>query len=105
MKKFIFAIRDRASASFLDPFMVNHKGLAERMFKDAINDPKTPLNKHPEDYDLYEFGTFDDGTGVYEVRIPEQVSLGKSVYSPASMQDLSAAGQKEMFERVNGRLA
>lgn len=79
MLKFVFAVRDRASVSFLDPFLCVTKGQAERYFADAMNDSQTPLNKHPEDYDLYELGTFDDGTGLYEVRVPTQVSVGKDV--------------------------
>lgn len=79
MIKFVFAVRDRASVSFLDPFCVVHKGLAERMFKDAVNDSKTPMFKHPEDYDLYELGTYDDETGLFIGRVAQQVATGKSV--------------------------
>lgn len=85
MRKFVFALRDRATVSFLDPFVVVHKGQAERMFADAINDEKSPFYKHAEDYDLYELGTFDDGTGVFEIRVPEQISIGKDVYKPKAV--------------------
>lgn len=99
MKKFIFAVRDRASLHFMDPFAVTHKGIAERSFADAVNDPATPMNKHPEDYDLYELGTFDDGTGLYEVRVPEQISIGKDVYKPARIQGV----QEDAFPSVARR--
>lgn len=94
MKWFIFAVRDRMTVSFMTPFFVRHKGEAERQFKDAINDPKTAIARHPEDYDLFELGSFDDGAGLFEVRVPEQVSVGKNVVRAS---DVSAM-QEDAFD-------
>lgn len=38
-------------------------GMAERSFTDAVNDPQSSYNKHPEDYTLFHVGEFDDSTG------------------------------------------
>lgn len=38
----------------------HHDAPAIRFFTDAIQDPSTPLNKHPEDYELHELGLLDD---------------------------------------------
>lgn len=102
MIKFAFSVRDRATISFLDPFFVNHKGMAERMFADAVNDPATPLNKHPEDYDLYELGTFDDGTGLFEKCVPQQISAGKSVYKSKTVPHLPLPFTHEQGVREAG---
>lgn len=79
MKVFVFSIRDRAIVCFMQPFTSPTKGGAERAFADAINDAQTPMFNHPEDYDLYELGSFDNGTGLYEVGVPVQIASGKDV--------------------------
>lgn len=84
MKKFVFSVRDRACIMHLDPFLSPSKGGAERAFADAVNNPETPMYAHPEDYDLYEHGSFDTGTGMYEVGVPVQVACGKDVKRPAA---------------------
>lgn len=89
MKLFVFAVRDLAINAYDRPFFVSHLGMAERGFSDAINDPSSNLYKHPEDYELYQLGTFDDGAGVFEVGIPTQVCTGKSVVKAGS-RDVSS---------------
>lgn len=76
----VLAIKDRAVATFMQPFFSHHIGAAKRTFSDEINRqaPDNPLAKHPEDYDLFELGTFDDQTGRFEcLPQPRQVSIGK----------------------------
>jgi len=98
MKLHVFAIRDIAINAFDRPFCVTHLGQAERAFRDACTDPQSNLAKHPEDYELYQLGTFDDGTGVFEVGQPVQISTGKAVVHARSMSSVpderSAVGLK-----------
>lgn len=82
MKYVVIATRDIATNCFDRPFVVPHKGHAVRGFTDAINDPSSNIGKHPEDYELYELGTFDDGTGLFETGVPVQIVSGKAVYVP-----------------------
>lgn len=61
----IFCTYDRAAESFMSPFVVPHAGVAVRGFTDAINSSNdSDISKHPDDFDLYEVGTFDASTGL-----------------------------------------
>ena len=55
MIQYIVSVQDRASQTFARPFVVPHRNIAIRDFTDEVNrvDPQNPLNKHPDDYDLY----------------------------------------------------
>lgn len=80
MRLVIVAIRDRAIDAYGTPFFVPHLGGAVRSFSDEVNrrDEKNQLNQHPEDFDLYELGFYDDATGAFELHErPRQVSVGK----------------------------
>lgn len=60
----VFAARDLKGEAFLQPFYSINAGSAMRAFGDAVNDAQTNFNKHPEDYVLFEIGTYDDCTGL-----------------------------------------
>ncbi|AXH74109.1 MAG: nonstructural protein [Microviridae sp.] len=81
MRYKVFSIRDRATAVYGQPFYSATVGAAVRMFSDEINrkDENSNLYKHPEDFDLYMFGTFDDNTGEFECGPPAQVGVGKDL--------------------------
>lgn len=59
----MFAVRDAKAQAFLQPFFSSANGSALRALGDAVNDGKSPIALHPEDYILYEIGAFDDQTG------------------------------------------
>lgn len=82
MKLVIVAIKDRAIDAFGTPFFVAHLGGALRSFSDEVNrrDPegKNQLAAHPEDFDLYEIGVYDDASAKFELlERPRQVAVGK----------------------------
>lgn len=81
MKRIVCAVRDRAVDTFGNPFFVPALGAAIRSFADEINSgsAQSALSKHPEDYDLFELGTFDDSTGLFETGTPKQVAIGKDM--------------------------
>lgn len=60
----VFAIRDVMASAYMAPFTFPARGQAIRAFADTVNDPKTLLNRHPDDYSLYELGEFDEESGV-----------------------------------------
>lgn len=52
-------------ARFFDlPFYSLTNGEGMRLFEDAVNDSQTRLFLHPEDYKLYQIGSFDNSTGL-----------------------------------------
>jgi len=60
-------------------------GVAIRSFSDEINraDAENQLHNHPDDFDLYEFGEFDDNTGSFVLHEqPKLLTLGKQVKIP-----------------------
>lgn len=75
----IVSVRDRAVNGFASPFFVPSEGVALRSFTDEVNRPDSALAKHPEDYDLYVLGTFDDSDGSFAVNVPRMLVAGKQV--------------------------
>lgn len=63
MPHIIVAVRDRQLNAFMRPFTAQTRGQAIRAFRDEVNRHESELNAHPEDYELYELGTFDEATG------------------------------------------
>lgn len=59
----IFAIRDRQLNAYMQPFFAPTAGAATRSFRDIVNEQGHALNKHPEDYELWHLGEYDDNNG------------------------------------------
>lgn len=59
----IYSIRDSKGEIYNPPFFNKTHGEAERNFRDLANDKQTTVGRHPEDYDLYYIGEYDDQTG------------------------------------------
>jgi hypothetical protein len=57
-----YSIYDRAVESFAPPFCAPNPAVAERMFRDAAQEKESLWNKHPEDFQLFEVGNFDQDT-------------------------------------------
>lgn len=76
----VFAVRDVKSQAFLQPFYSPSVGSALRAFGDAVNDKSCPFNKHPEDYVLYEIGSYDDGSaGLFPLEVIKMLSTGSDL--------------------------
>lgn len=79
----VFSIRDRAAETFGRPMFVPAKGQAIRAFSDEINRPATDnqFYQHPDDFDLYHVGIFDDSSGLLIANEGgvSMVSIGKDV--------------------------
>jgi len=81
MKMIIVSIKDRAADAFARPFFVQTDNVAIRSFMDEVNraDKDNPLYSHPDDYDLFGLGVFDDNSGIIEMYdVPKLLMLGKS---------------------------
>lgn len=83
MKLKVFAIKDRALNAYMQPFFMHTTGQAIRAFTDNINDEKSQAYPHPDDYDLWELGDFEDSTGLFQINAewtgPVQICMGKQV--------------------------
>jgi len=71
----VYTVYDCKSEIYLTPFQRSTRGQCIRDFTDTVCDPKSQFNKHPEDYTLFEIGTYDDLSGVFEM-YEAKVSIG-----------------------------
>lgn len=81
MKLVIVAMRDSAVNAFMSPLFVPTVGAAVRSFQDAVNGNEAgDIKKHPEDFEMFELGTFDSITGEFDVlEKPRSVARGKDL--------------------------
>lgn len=70
----IYAIRDAKMETFNRPFYMPADGAAIRAFQDECNNKESELNKHPEDYALYELGLFNEDDGEIMGQTPKKLA-------------------------------
>lgn len=58
----MYAIYDRAIEAYGQPIFVKAQGQAIRSFMDECKNQESQFNKHPEDYELYYIGEYDETT-------------------------------------------
>lgn len=64
MKMIIVGIFDRKAQTFVEMNATPSIGVAARSFTEAVNkQSESPVYKWPEDFELYELGTWDTETG------------------------------------------
>lgn len=62
----VFAVRDTCVDAWLMPWFLQNRAAAVRSLGDAVNKPgeQNAFFQHPEHYQLYEIGVYDDSTGL-----------------------------------------
>jgi len=77
MKQIVVSIRDRAAQCFSRPVFTQTEGTAIRSFTDEINrpGPDNQLAAHPEDFDLYCVGVFEDDDGSFVCETPPRLLI------------------------------
>lgn len=68
-----FAVYDLKALNFGVPFFMSSVGAAVRGFADLANDAQSSVNKHPEDYQLFEIGEYDDAVGLLKDLHPSRL--------------------------------
>jgi len=63
MKQLIFAVYDSKAKVFAIPFFLPSEAVAVRAFAAAANDLDTQLGKFPEDFTLFQVGSYNDENG------------------------------------------
>lgn len=82
MQLFIFAVRDSATGAYMRPFYMSSEGQALRTFQDEVNrnDKDNLIFSHPEDFELFMFGSFFDEIGVFELlKVPKSLGVAKAL--------------------------
>jgi len=77
----IVSVKDTAAQAFGRPLFVPAVAVALRSFRDEVNrkDSSDDLSRHPDDFELYEVGVFDDATGIIDVFEPRIVARAKDL--------------------------
>lgn len=79
MNLVLLAVFDVVAGAYVgQPVGAPTRGVGERNFVDAVNDPKAPFMAHPDDYELHEVGSFDQVTGRIEAVEPRPVVYGRA---------------------------
>lgn len=74
MRLVAVAVRDSAVDAFMRPFFVPTTAFAIRSFGEEMKNKESPMFAHPEDYALFEVGSFDEESGRFEnVDSPRQL--------------------------------
>lgn len=82
MRNLIFvAIKDLAVGAFMAPSPQQSAAAAIRSFVDMMNDDKSEISKHPEDYELYQLAEWDDSTGYFFTSFGDDVARPSVVNS------------------------
>lgn len=66
MKYFVCSIRDSALDAYGVPMFMVSRGQAIRAFTDECNRAESAIAKHPECYELFYLGTWDDGVSDFD---------------------------------------
>lgn len=71
----MFAVYDRKTGAFSQPFFLRSKPEAMRSFIDAIASKDHVFARHPDDYTVHHIGAWDDTTGLVQQGDPKLVLL------------------------------
>lgn len=79
MKLKVFSIFDIKAKAYSNPFFMPHVGMASRAFGDEVNNPQSAINKHPEDFALYQVGEYDDLAGLFDAAFKQPIFVCNAV--------------------------
>lgn len=74
MNKVICSVRDITADVYANPFTSQNAQTAMRDFAHACRDENSQLFKNPEDFQLFQLGTFDDDLGVIVGHEPKLIA-------------------------------
>lgn len=77
MQKLMVSVFDVKAVSWSFPAQADNNASALRMFGDLVQDGRTLVGQHPEDFSLWIVGSFDVSTG--EVKSTEKMSLANGI--------------------------
>lgn len=79
MKYVVLAVRDIKADAFARPMFVQSQGTGIRSFGDEVQRvaPDNLLHTHPEDFELYALGEYDEADGSFQLEAkPRQIAIG-----------------------------
>lgn len=105
-----YSVYCAAAKAFMTPFFVAHEEQAIRAMECEVMNPKSNISLYPEDYALYEIGTFNDATGELSelstikkvataFRIKVELEARKTLYQQE--MELALENGKQKMEQCN----
>lgn len=73
-----YQIYDSKAEAHQLPFYSPTRGVAQRLFHQAANDPTQPIGRYGADYTLFEVACWDPNTGL-ETPHPSHINLGTAL--------------------------
>lgn len=77
----IYAVHDSKAETFGRPVFQNTVGEAVRAFSDECSNDQSMLYNHPEDFNLYKLGEYDQGTGLFSTLVPVHIAAARDFQS------------------------
>jgi hypothetical protein len=98
----IFTVYDSKSEAFMPPFYARATGEALRMFENSVKTSDHDFSRWPEDYTLFQLGSFDDNTGSFEI-FPTSKSLARAIQFVRKEPNLSPVPAEVNAEQLKER--
>lgn len=102
MQTKIFSVFDSKAKAFMAPFTMGTVGMALRSFEEVANNRDHLIGKHPDDFSLYEIGTFDDEFAQITARTPLNLIGVASEYVKNQGEDAIEHARRQMHTVRNG---
>lgn len=105
MKTKVYSIHDTVAGAYNTPFFMHNNGQAMRAFSDNVNASDSIINKHPEQFALFQIGDYDDQTGeITPLPTVKCLALGSDVIDrdsvPVADVDHAVKELKTLIERM-----
>lgn len=85
MRYGIYSVYDSKSETYTRPFYADNDGVAQRFAYDVYVNTDSVMSHHPEDFNLYWLGEFDDCTGILSVGALRHVVAFTSFFSSVEL--------------------
>lgn len=78
MKKLLCGVRDVPAKSMIGiPMLFAHAAVATRWFGDMLSNPESVMSKHQADYELVQYGEYDEAADAFEGIEPVTLFSGR----------------------------
>lgn len=91
MELIICAVRDLKAEVFGNPFCAQTIGAAVRGFEDEANraHEENTVYKHPDDFQLFALGKFDNNSGEFKTELPKLLCSAKELQHKSDLRKIS----------------
>jgi hypothetical protein len=86
MEQLVFAIYDTKAKQYQEPFFARTVEVAIRSFKRAVNQQGTAFNEFPDDFILFQIGSWDSESAVLISTAPHSLGQGLAFLNPVGPQ-------------------